>query len=139
MKRPVFFLTVLLLVSIPVLAGCGSSAPFEDVKWVMESYGEQGNQKTALSGVEVTLYFDSNKGTFTGFTGINTYSGSYELNGSELSFSEGVALTQLKGNDEVQQQEKEYVGMFSTADSLEIVDGELHLICDGKLIIYHEK
>jgi heat shock protein HslJ len=139
MKRPVFLLAVLLLASIPVLAGCGATPPFEDVNWVMEAYGELGSLETALPDVEVTLFFDSAKKQFTGYNGINTYSGSYKVKGSQISFPGGVALTQLKGDEQVQQQEGEYVGMFSSADSLEIVDGKLHLICDGKLIIYHEK
>ncbi len=138
MKRLVFILAI-LLVFIPVLAGCGSTPPFEDVDWVMEAYGEPGNLETALPNVEVTLFFDSAKREFIGYTGINTYFGTYQLNDSEISFPEGVALTALKGNDEVQQQEEEYVGMFSAADSLEIVDGKLRLICDGELIIYNEK
>ena len=140
MKGLKFLLAVSILTSFFSLSACASSAPpFEDITWVMESYGEPGNLETALPDVEVTLYFDSKEGKFTGYTGINTYFGTYQLNDSEISFPEGVALTQLKGNEQVQQQEGEYVGMLSAADSLEIVDGKLHIICDGELIIYHEK
>lgn len=142
MRKLISVLFVLLFIFIPGLTACDTSVTsgdFEDIDWVMESYGESGSLKTALPDVEVTLFFDSTKKQFTGYTGINTYSGSYKVKGSQLSFPGGVALTALKGNDEVQQQEKEYVGLFSSADSLEIVDGKLHLICDGKLIIYHEK
>ena len=45
----------------------------------------------------------------------------------------------MKGKAEVQQQEEEYIGMLSAADSLEIVDGKLHLICDGEMIVYYKK
>jgi heat shock protein HslJ len=143
-KRTVLLLAVLLLASITFVVGCDSSptskdVAFEDTDWVMESYGELGNLETALSDVEVTLFFDSTKKQFIGNAGCNTYSGSYKVKGSKLSFPSGVTITLLKCIEEVGQQEDEYVGMFGSADSLEIVDGKLHLICDGKLIIYHEK
>ena len=88
MKKVVSLLAI-LLASITVIAGCDFSTlsedvAFEDTDWVMESYGETGSMEAALPGVEITLYFDSTKGEFNGYTGINYYSGKYQLNGSKL-------------------------------------------------------
>jgi heat shock protein HslJ len=137
-------LSAVLLASVTVIAGCDSDTSFEDVAledtdWVMESYGEAGRLQFALPGVEVTLFFDSAEGVFNGYTGINYYGGRYQLDGKELSFPEGIPITELAGNPIVQQQEQEYISMLRAADSFEIVDSKLHIICDGGLIIYHKK
>jgi len=140
MKGLKFLLAALALTSLFAFSACDSSVPpFEDITWVMESYGESGSLQEALPDVEATLFFDSTGKEFEGNTGCNAYFGSYEVKGSKLSFTEGVAYTQIWCSEEIGQQEEEYVGMLSAADSLKIVDGKLRIICDGELIIYHKK
>ncbi len=136
-----FLLAVSILTSLFGLFACDSSAPpFEDITWIMESYGEPESLKTALPDVEVTVFFDSTKGQFTGNTGCNTYFGSYELKGSKLSLPQGVAHTQLKcRSEEIGRQEEEYIGLFSMADSYQIDNGKLRLNCDNQVIYYRSE
>jgi heat shock protein HslJ len=149
-KRAIILSAVLLTI-LAVMTGCDSTTSFEDIsledtEWVMESYGEVGSLEDALPGVEVSLLFNSESKEFIGKTGCsavpdfyNTYSGIYEVEGDKLSFPEGVWITQLKGEEEAGRQEEEYIGLFGCADSFEIVDGKLHIICDGDMIVYHKK
>lgn len=140
MKKLNILWAVSLLTSLFGLFACDSSAPpFEDTTWVLEAYGEPGILKSALPNVEVTLFFNSAEKRFAGNAGCNTYSGSYEVKGSKLSFPQGVAITQLKCNEEVGKQEDEYIRAFSAAKSYQIEDGKLRLICDQKVIIYRSK
>ena len=143
MKRAII-LSAVLLTTLAVIAGCDSTTSFEDVSledtdWVMEAYGEVGSLKDALPFTEVTLFFDSAEMGAGGNGGINHYGGKYQLDGNQLTFPEGVITTCLGGNAVVLQQEEEYIGLLSSADSFEIVDGKLHIICDGGMIVYHRK
>jgi heat shock protein HslJ len=143
MKKLISALAI-LLVSIPVLAGCDSTTSFEDVsleetEWVMEAYGEAGSLKGALPFTEVTLFFDSAERGAGGNGGINHYGGKYQLDGNQLTFPEGVVVTCLGGNAVVLQQEEEYLGLFGCADSFEIVGGKLHIYSNGNEIVYHKK
>jgi heat shock protein HslJ len=140
MKKLIYALA--MLISIPALAGCDSPAAstgltLEDTNWVMEAYGEVGNLKNALPGVEVALYFDSAEMGAGGNGGINHYGGKYQLDGNQLTFPEGVITTCLGGHAAVLQQEEEYIRLLSSADSFEISNGKLHLICDSQEIIFH--
>ncbi len=138
MRSLKFLLLIFLLTSPFGLFACDSTAPpFEDITWVMESYGEPGSLKTALSDVEVTLFFNSTYKEFSGSTDWNTYSGSYKVEGSKLSLPQGVAYTQLKcRSEEIGRQEEEYLGLFSMADSYQIDNGKLRLNCDHQVIYY---
>ncbi len=133
-------LSVSILAFILCLTGCyNSSSLVEDVTWVMESYGDADNLTGALNNADFTLYLDSTEGTFSGSIGINTYSGKYQLNGSELSFPDKtVAVTELYAGEELQQQES-YLHIFMNADSCEMVKGKLHITYGDLLIIYHKK
>lgn len=135
MKKLVFVLAVSMIVLIPAVTGCFYVSIIENVTWVMESYGNS----EALDDVEITLYFDSSEGEFTGNAGINTYSGKYQLIGTTINFPEGYVKTVMAGNEETMQQEEEYLLMFVTADSIEMVRGKLHITSDDGVIIYKKK
>ena len=138
MKCLKFLLIVILLTSPFGLFACDSTAPpFEDITWVMESYGESGSLKTALPDVEVTLFSNSTNKKFNGSTDCNTYFGSYTVEGSKLSLPQGVAHTELAcRSEEIGRQEEEYIGLFSMVDSYQIEDGKLRLNCDHQVIYY---
>ena len=106
---------------------------------MLESYGEADSPQAALTGVEVTIFFDSAERGANGNGGINHYGGKYQLDGDQLTFPEGVMTTCLGGNTAVLQQEEEYIGMLSSADSFEIADYKLHIYCNGDVIVYRQK
>ena len=141
MRSLKFLLIVFLLTSPFGLSACDSSAPpFEDIDWVMESYGEPESLKAALPDVEVMLFFNSTNKEFSGSTDCNTYFGSYKVEGSKLSLPQGVAHTQLKcRSEEIGRQEEEYIGLFSMADSYQIDNGKLRLNCDHQVIYYRSE
>ncbi len=141
MKKKVSNLLAALMLVLPFgLTACSPDNPLlEDITWVLESYGEPESLKTALAGVEVTLFFNSIEKKFTGNAGCNTYSGSYELDGNKLSFPGGVAWTQLKCSEEVGNQEAEYIPMFSGVKSYQVEGNNLTLKNNQKLLVYKKK
>jgi len=141
MKSLKFLLIVLLLTSTFTLFACDSTAPpFEDITWVMESYGERESLKVALPDAEVTLFFDSTNKQFSGNTNCNDYFGHYKVEDRKLSLPEGVAITELRcRSEEIGRQEEEYIGLFSMVDSYQIDNGKLRLNCDHQVIYYRSE
>ena len=127
MKRISIIIVSLVLALVAGLAGCHAISPLEDTAWVLES---------ALPNVQITVFFNSAEKRFTGNAVCNTYSGSYKVEGSKLSFPEGVAITLLKCDEEAGKQEDEYIRAFSAAKSYQIEDGRLYLNCGQQVLIY---
>lgn len=126
--RRVAIIVSLILALVAGLVGCHSAiSPLEDTAWVLES---------ALPNVQITVFFNSAEKRFTGNAVCNTYSGSYKVEGSKLSFPEGVAITLLKCDEEAGKQEDEYIRAFSAAKSYQIEDGRLYLNCGQQVLIY---
>lgn len=127
---------IVLVLSIG-LAGCGeeTSLSLEDTTWVLESYGEPGNTTVALEETEVTVLFESAKGEVGGSAGCNGYGGTYELDGNELKFLE-LMTTLMYCNEQVNDQEVEYMNILQAAESFEIKGGKLTINCGDNVLIY---
>ena len=79
MKRILGILSLLLIV-VPVLIACSTGtgeAILEDTTWILESYGEPGNQKAVIAGTEITAEFVGAEETVRGSAGCNSYFGNY--------------------------------------------------------------
>lgn len=66
MKRIKLILSLLLLCAIGLTACEVTPSAFEDIEWVLESYGEKGNLQPVLEGRDVTIKFDSAEGQLSG-------------------------------------------------------------------------
>lgn len=145
MKRIRLFEAVgaIILLSLTAVA-CISSAGSTDQKlegatWVLKSYGEQGNLKTALAGHEVTLTFDKEKGEIGGNGGVNGYGGNYEVDGSKLTVS-GVVHTMIASTDEALNiQEATFFNILQSAQSYKIADGELTITGTEGVLVFRQK
>ena len=110
----------------------------EDTKWVLQSYGEPGNPKDILVDTEITAEFVSSEETVKGSAGCNSYFGSYELKGSQLSIPGPVGVTEMycmepKG---IMDQEQEYLAALQLAESYEIDGDELQINCGSQVLIF---
>ena len=134
--KKVFLKVALLILSISLITGCGGGANsiFEDSKWFLSSYGEQGNLKALIDGTEITATFDSSKVELTGSAGCNTYFARYEVDGSELFILE-MASTEMAclSPAGVMQQEQEFLSIITSTQSFEADATTLTIFCSGGL------
>ena len=140
MKRILGMLSLLLIVVLGLIAcstGTGESM-LEDTTWVLESYGEPGNLKVVIADTEITAEFVSAEEAVKGSAGCNSYFGSYELKGSQLSIPGPIGVTEMycmepKG---VMDQEQEYLAVLQLAESYEIDSDELQIDCGSQVLIF---
>ncbi|MFC1874276.1 DUF4382 domain-containing protein [Chloroflexota bacterium] len=110
----------------------------EDTKWILQSYGETGNLTDVLSGTEVTAEFVSSEGTVKGSAGCNSYFGSYEVEGSQLSIPGPIGATEMycAEPEGVMDQEQEYLAALQLAESYEIDGDELRINCGNQVLVF---
>lgn len=140
-RRNIVFLGIALLSVISTITvACTSeeAGQFEDIKWTLESYGISGNPEPVLAGTNVTATFKSDETQVSGSAGCNSYSGEYQVNGDEITVGQ-IASTEMYCMDPegVMDQETEYLKLLMKAGSYEVIDGELHINCDGKILIFN--
>ena len=131
-------LVMLLLSSMIGLASCSYGSSIEDTDWVLQSYGEFGNLKDVLTDTEITAEFVSSEGTVEGSAGCNSYSGSYEVEDSQLSIPGPIAATEMycMEPEGVMEQERQYLEILQAAKSYSVEDGELQINCGGQVLVY---
>ncbi|MFC2059291.1 META domain-containing protein [Chloroflexota bacterium] len=142
----VYALLLILAMLALMLVACAETAStpgptqtgeLENTTWLLESYGEQGDLKPVLEGTEITAIFDSSKRQVHGFSGANTYSGSYDIDGSKLSILE-LAWTEMYRLDPegVMEQEDQYLKAFKAAESFQVQDGTLQINSGNQILLY---
>jgi len=131
----------LLLIVVLGLIACGTGAGeamLEDTVWVLESYGGPGNLKAVLADTEITAEFVSSERTVKGSAGCNSYFGSYELEGSQLSIPGPIGATEMycAEPEGVMDQEQEYFTALQLAEGYEIDGDELTIRCGNQVLIF---
>jgi len=136
--KPVVKLTVYQEKSSGQKNGAKQEVALEDTAWVLQSYGEPGNLKDVLADTEITAEFVSSEGTVRGSAGCNSYSGSYEVEDSNLSIPGPIAVTEMycMEPEGVMDQEQEYLAALQLAESYEIDDDELHMSCGSQVLVF---
>jgi len=140
MKRILGMLSLLLIVVLGLIAcstGTGE-AMLEDTAWILESYGEPGNLQAVIADTEITAEFASAEETVKGSAGCNSYFGSYELKGSQLSIPGPIGATEMycMEPEGVMDQEQEYLAVLQLAESYEIDGDELQINCGSQVLIF---
>lgn len=109
----------------------------ENITWILESYGEQGDLQAVLEGTETTALFDSAEGQVTGSAGANTYSAAYQINKNKLSI-QAIARTEMYRLDPegIMDQEEQYLKALQAAESYEIEDGKLQITSANQVLIF---
>lgn len=116
-------LTVAVLCVGLVLTGC-SSVPVEQQTWVLESFA--GEAAPVESGQGVQPQFSLVDGTVTGNGGVNSFNGSYELSGTDISFGP-LASTKMAGPPDAMDQEMRFLQALEAAAHLEVRDENMTL------------
>ncbi len=138
MKKIIILMAVLTVVMILSFTGCNgsSSDTLEDVKWMLESYGNRDNPQDVLEGTQITATFNSEDDRVTGSAGCNTYFGGYEI-------KDGLSIGML-ANTEMwcgepegrMDQETEYLKILQTAKSYTIKGSQLTIDCGDNVLVY---
>jgi len=115
----------------------GRSGGLEDITWILESYGEQGDLQAVLEGTEITAIFDSTEGQIHGSAGANNYFGSYQISKNKLSIQE-IAHTEMYRLDPegIMEQEDYYLKTLQDAESYEISVGTLQITSGNQVLIF---
>ena len=138
MKKIFLLTTAVIILAITVLAGCQASvSPMEDTRWLLVSYGEPGNLKNVIPDAEPTARFDSETKEVKGNGGCNTYFGSYEVDGNNLTMTGPFAVTEMWCGDEKGALESEYLDILLAAESFK-VDGDSLVIYCGENVLNFE-
>jgi heat shock protein HslJ len=122
-------------------SGCGTSSgtggKLEGVRWVLRSYDSSGVTKQAPAGVLIDALFEGGK--VGGFSGVNTFQGSYKLSGSSLSIGK-LASTLMAGPQELMDAEQAYLAALQQTRSYTADTGSLTMFDKGgKRILEYTK
>jgi len=139
--RNILYLLVVLLSPTIVLSSCGTDvneSALVDRVWTLETYGEPDNVKSVLKDTEITITFDSGKGSMTGSAGCNSYFGEYEVKANRLSIPGPIAATEMAclEPEGVMEQETLYLTILKSAKSYQIQGNELRIDCGDQVLIY---
>jgi heat shock protein HslJ len=103
----------------------------------MKSYDLKGVTKNTPGGVSIDALFEGS--TVSGFSGVNTYQGSYKLSGNSLSIGKP-ASTMMAGPQELMDVEQAYLGALQQTSSYTADASSLTLLDrNGKRILEYTK
>ena len=126
------YLLVFFAVLIILAAACASTEaamddPLDGTSWQLKFY----RKTTPIPGSTITARFAD--GEITGSSGCNTYSGGYQINGSEISISD-IYYTEMACMDPecVMKQEQMYLEWLSDAYKYQISDEQLQIFWTGQ-------
>lgn len=140
MRRLVKSFFIISLAVALLLAACAEPAPdFEDIPWILESYGEPRNLKTVLADTEISATFASAEGKVTGIAGCNNYFAGYQVKGSALTVPGPIACTEMWCGDEIGKQETQYLNTLQAAESYTIENGKLRITCGNQLLVFKRR
>jgi heat shock protein HslJ len=135
---PGILITIILLSAV-ALAGCGGGSPIEDIKWILTSYGPEGNTKNVMADTEVTVTFDSKTREAGGNAGCNQYGGGYTIDGDDLTMEGPFAVTEMWCGEEKDAQEKEYLDILLSAERYEVENGKLTIYSGDNVLNFVEE
>lgn len=142
MRRLLIPVMVLLVaLAAPALVGCGSApgegGKLEGVRWMLDSYDSNGVTKNAPGAASADALFE--RGTVSGFSGVNSFSGKYELSGSKLTVGQ-LASTMMAGPPELMDFEQSYTAALERADSFTADEDSLDIFDrSGRAVLTYTK
>jgi len=106
-----------------------ADSSLDGTSWQLVSYvDEQGETREPVAGSEPTINFED--GTAGGNTGCNNYSGSYTVDGDQISFGP-IAMNLMACPDEQMAQEQAYLAALGNVTSYAVTDEQLTLANDA--------
>jgi heat shock protein HslJ len=135
MMKYIAITTFVILLSTILLSACtNSSENLEGTLWRMTSYkNTEGEIIGTLSDVKTTAEFKN--GQVNGNAACNTYNGSYNLDGDQITF--GMMMTTMMAcQTPVMDQESSYLAALALVSSFEVSQESLRMFdTDGNLVL----
>ena len=118
---------LLFALSLIALVGCSrGDSPLDGTQWKLSEW-----TLSSLSPADFTITAEFADGKISGSSGVNSYSGPYEL-GSQNGFAVGpLAGTQMAGPEPAMRAEGAYLTLLGQARSYKLAEGRLTLFDEG--------
>jgi heat shock protein HslJ len=121
-KFSLVLLGALLMTFIPAsFTRAASMHDLMETNWQLVSFGDEN---PIILNTVITLVFDDGN-SFGGSAGCNSYGGTYEVNGNEITFGETVSTMMACLDEGIMEQEQAYLNALNSATRYEIADNRL--------------
>ena len=131
MRVPRYVIAVLALaVVVPAQTGMSTDQrTLVGPEWRLASFGPTGAESGVVAGTTVTLRFGED-GRASGSTGCNSYSGTYQVRGDNISFSRIVSTRRACLDQNANEQEHRFLSALETANRFRLLTNRLTIISD---------
>ena len=108
----------------------GDTSVLAGTAWTLVSFGPAGAEEPVVPGSEVTLTFDA-AGQAGGSGGCNSYGGSYQTDGDNITFGEIVSTLMACTDDALNEQESRFLAALGSASTFALEGDNLTIGYDG--------
>jgi putative lipoprotein len=109
----------------------------ENTAWNLIAFGEPGAEPPVVDGAMITLLLAA--GQAGGFGGCNSYGGTYQLDGNNISFGEITSTLVACANDDLTEQEQSFFTALQSVRTYELEDNQLRLLDEsGEVLLSFE-
>ena len=136
MRTQRFVVSLVTLVSMSILAygqtGRGMSTDqrvITGIEWRLISLGPAGAETSVVAGTTVTLRFGEDDRA-SGSTGCNSYSGTYQVRGDNISFGRLVSTRRACLDQNANEQEQKFLSTLGAANRFRFTRGRLTILSD---------
>lgn len=98
-------------------------------EWRLVSFGPAGSETDVVAGTTVTLNF-AEDGRASGSTGCNSYSGTYQVRGDNLSFGRLASTRRACLDQNANQQEQRFLSALESANRFRLSANRLTILSD---------
>jgi heat shock protein HslJ len=106
------------------------------ILWVLEGFSGEEGLMPAMEGTEITLEFDDEESQVGGSAGCNTFFGSFQTEGDQLSFGP-LGATRMACEPAVMDQETVFLDALQATESAQIDGGQLLIKTqDGQTLVF---
>jgi heat shock protein HslJ len=102
-----------------------SDLSIENTKWIISTLDNDVVKNEHKNSRTIHFILEAETNKVTGFSGCNTFMGSYKIDGNKISFSQ-IASTRMMCLDETVN-ETDVLNVFNSANNFNITNGELSL------------
>jgi heat shock protein HslJ len=115
----------------------GAVTGIENTAWNLIAFGEPGAEPPVVDGAMITLLLAA--GQAGGFGGCNSYGGTYQLDGNNISFGEITSTLVACANDDLTEQEQSFFTALQSVRTYELEDNQLRLLDEsGEVLLSFE-
>lgn len=134
MRFQLFVLALLVTMSIVAYGQTGRSMSTDQrvitgIDWRLISLGPAGAETPVVAGTTVTLKFGEDDRA-SGSTGCNSFSGTYQVRGDNISFSRLISTRRACLDQNANEQEQRFLSTLGAANRFRLTRGRLTILSD---------